>query len=63
MARGQSGRLVIEVDPTMKRALHGKLAAEGTTMKAWFITVAEQYLEGTSFSETKAKKKAMGEAK
>lgn len=44
MARGQSGRLVLEIDPKFKRLLHGKLAAEGRTMKDWFLEQAERYL-------------------
>lgn len=46
MARGPSGKLVIEVDPALKDALHARLAAEKTTMKDWFIRQAEEYLRG-----------------
>jgi hypothetical protein len=44
MARGHSGRVVLEIDPSLKRALHGRLATEGRTMKDWFIENAERYL-------------------
>lgn len=44
MARGPSGKLVIEVDPALKDALHARLAAEKTTLKDWFIQRAEEYL-------------------
>jgi hypothetical protein len=37
MARGPSGRLVIEIDPNLKRDLHAALAAEGITLKDWFL--------------------------
>lgn len=46
MARGPSGKLVIEVDPSLKHALHARLAAENTTVKDWFIQRAEEYLGG-----------------
>jgi hypothetical protein len=46
MARGPSGKLVIEVDPTLKDELHARLAAEKKTMKEWFIEQARQYLRG-----------------
>jgi len=45
MARGQSGRLVLEIDPTFKRRLHAQLAAEGRTLKDWFLEQAERYLD------------------
>lgn len=44
MARGPSGKLVIEVDPALKRALHARLAAENKTMKEWLIERAKEYL-------------------
>ena len=44
MARGQSGRIVLEVDPNVKRAVHARLAAEGRTMKDWFLEQADAYL-------------------
>ena len=45
MARGQSGRLVVDVGPAFKRRLHAQLAAEGRTMKEWFLEQAERYLD------------------
>lgn len=47
MARGHSGRLVLEIDPGLKRTLHGRLAMEGRTMKDWFLEQAERYLRVT----------------
>jgi hypothetical protein len=44
MARGPSGRLVIEVDPPLKRDLHSALAADGTTLKEWFVRRTMEYL-------------------
>ena len=44
MAKGQSGRLVIEVDPSFKRRLYATLAAEGLTLKAWFTEEAKRFV-------------------
>ena len=44
MARGPSGRLVIEVDPAVKRDLHSALAADGLTLKDWFLQHVTQYI-------------------
>ncbi len=46
MARGPSGKLVVEVETSLKDALHARLAAQKTTMKQWFIEEAEEYLRG-----------------
>jgi hypothetical protein len=43
MARGESGRIVIEVDPALKRELYAALAITGSTLKDWFIRNAEGY--------------------
>lgn len=44
MAKGQSGRIVVEVDPALKRALYGALAVDESTLKEWFIEQAKKYL-------------------
>ncbi len=44
MARGPSGRLVLEVDPELKRHLHAQVALEGKTLKDWFLEAADAYL-------------------
>lgn len=44
MARGPSGRLVIEVDPNLKRDLHAALAADGVTLKDWFLQRVANYI-------------------
>ena len=44
MAKGQSGRIVIELEPQFKRRLYSALASDGSTLKAWFIQVAKEYL-------------------
>jgi len=44
MARGQSGRIVLEIDPALKRAVHARLAGDGVTMKDWFLEQVEHLL-------------------
>jgi len=43
MARGQSGRIVIEINPEVKRRLYAALALSGSTLKDWFVREAEQF--------------------
>lgn len=47
MSVGLSGRVVIEMDPELKKALHAALAARGLTLKQWFVLQAEEYLNTT----------------
>lgn len=44
MARGSSGRIVIEVDPRLKNELYVELARGGMSLKAWFLREAELLL-------------------
>lgn len=44
MARGESGRIVLEVDPSEKDELYSALKQEGLTLKDWFLRQASQYL-------------------
>ena len=46
--RGRSGRLVIEIDPQVKRTLYAKLATNGMTLKEWFLEVADRYIHDLS---------------
>jgi|CXWL01.1.fsa_nt_gi hypothetical protein len=48
MSIGASGRVVIEVDPELKKALHAALMRDGLTLKDWFIQSAESYLRNTT---------------
>ncbi len=41
MARGKSGRIVLEIDPELKRQLYTTLENRQQTMKEWFIREAE----------------------
>ena len=43
MARGDSGRIVIDVDPELKRALYLALAISGSTLKDWFVKQATRH--------------------
>jgi hypothetical protein len=44
MSHGESGRIVIEIDPGMKRKLYASLAIKGSTLKHWFIQNASAYI-------------------
>lgn len=44
MARGESGRIVIEIDPEQKDTLYNAITKNGLTLKNWFIQQATQYL-------------------
>ena len=43
MSIGSSGRIVIEIDPEVKRQLYSTLAREGMTLKDWFLREAQNY--------------------
>jgi hypothetical protein len=43
MARGESGRIVIEVEPETKKRLYAALALSGSTLKDWFLKKATAY--------------------
>jgi hypothetical protein len=45
MARGKSGRIVLEVGVHLKNAIHDRLSEEGVTLKEWFIQRAVEYLQ------------------
>ena len=45
MARGESGRIVIEVNPDIKNELYQKLECEKSNLKTWFLGQVEAYLD------------------
>ena len=45
MAKGESGRLVIEIDPAIKKQLYDMLGDQGLNMKEWFLINAKSYLQ------------------
>ncbi len=50
MARGKSGRIVLEVDPELKRSLYMALEKNQKTMKEWFVKEASELI---SYGEQK----------
>ncbi len=46
MAKGASGRIVIEIDPGLKQELYDALGDEGMNLKQWFLENVGQFLEG-----------------
>jgi len=44
MSIGNSGRIVIEIEPELKRELHAVLRNEGTNLKAWFLENVDHLL-------------------
>lgn len=46
MARGTSGRIVIEIDPETKQELYDQLEKENSNLKAWFLAHVESFLKG-----------------
>ena len=53
MARGDSGRIVVELDPSVKRQLYSALALENRTLKDWMIERIERYIsEGPGHTKT-----------
>lgn len=45
MAKGESGRVVLEVSPELKMQLYSVLALEQKTLKDWFIEQADVYIK------------------
>lgn len=44
MPVGQSGRIVIEIDPELKQELYAALEDDGVTLKQWFLERVEEHL-------------------
>ena len=44
MSIGKSGRIVIEVEPDLKKELYAALGKEGMSLKAWFLANTVSYL-------------------
>ncbi|RNM05828.1 hypothetical protein EFS38_06450 [Dickeya undicola] len=47
MSIGNSGRIVIEIEPEVKRLLYSTLARDGMTLKDWFIREATNYMKAS----------------
>lgn len=48
MSIGSSGRIVIEVEPELKRELYTYLTRDGLTLKEWFLQEARIYMATTN---------------
>jgi len=48
MARGKSGRIVLEINPSQKDELHCAVRKDGLTLKDWFLGQVTQYLRNRS---------------
>ena len=44
MSIGNSGRIIIEIEPDLKQELHAALKQEGLNLKAWFLENANEFL-------------------
>jgi len=44
MPKGQSGRIVVELEPALKRQLYSALAIDNKTLKQWVEEQVEAYL-------------------
>lgn len=42
---GKSGRIVIDVEPELKRRLYSALSLSGSTLKEWFVKTGEEFCE------------------
>jgi len=54
--KGDSGRIVIEVDPDLKRRLYSALAMKNLTLKQWFVELAEQHVSAQAVSRAPARR-------
>lgn len=50
MSIGDSGRIVLEIDPILKKQLYKTLKADGLSMKDWFLEQAIQQLNKEQLS-------------
>lgn len=48
MSRGNSGKIVLEIDPALKDKLYIALANEKLTLKDWFLKQCNEYLDNVS---------------
>lgn len=46
MARGVSGRIVIEINPETKQELYEQLMINNVSLKSWFLENVESFLKG-----------------
>lgn len=56
MSIGNSGRIVIEIEPSIKRQLYSSLARDGMTLKEWFLREVNAYLTSQRYLNLDAEK-------
>lgn len=61
MAKGESGRIVLEVDPVLKKTLYSILALDQKTLKDWFVENAENHISERRFDLIKTIEKEQNE--
>jgi hypothetical protein len=44
MAKGNSGRIVVEIDPELKQELYEALGEQGLNLKQWFLENVDELL-------------------
>lgn len=62
MSVGDSGRIVLEIDPEKKKLLYQTLKSEGLNMKEWFLLQAEQLLNNSQYTQSSFVPKNNGDA-
>lgn len=45
VARGNSGRIVLEIEPSIKKELYDAIDKDGLTLRKWFLIEANRYLQ------------------
>ena len=45
MAIGKSNRIIIDLDPKLKKELYSILTKHGSSLKEWFVKKATQFIE------------------
>ncbi|MBW3502250.1 hypothetical protein [Janthinobacterium sp. NKUCC08_JDC] len=45
MAIGESGRIVLEIEPALKKKIYACLALEQMSLKDWFIKAIEEHMQ------------------
>lgn len=56
--RGDSGRIVLEIEPDKKERLHNAVRRDGLTLKEWFVQQMDDYLSSSSTAESPGTYKA-----
>lgn len=51
MARGTSGKIVLEIEPAEKEKLYSAVKRNGLTMKEWFLQQMDIYLDRSVIAE------------